>query len=200
MLFEDFLCEKNAAIDEAAYRLITELVTTSVEHCDNSEIKWDQRWISEVVMAAERVIEISMETNVCHPFYSGDDEKPCYLDDCCTKGCPFKKEMDNSGERFIRNVKNDHDKFKSSLMGKSPAEIYNDAFKINFFEEYFNFFVNGAYKEFLHEKVIEWLSSFNRPLETLYSLFLECDLAPSYDWNDMADWLSVMAEEGAAEE
>ena len=98
--FEDFLCDKNSSIDEAAFKLLVALGVPSdaepdelIEGCFDvaAGIKWDQYWISQVVDAAEQVLE-RMGVGYCHPYHVDDDEKPCYLDDSCEKnGCPFRK-------------------------------------------------------------------------------------------------------------
>lgn len=99
-MFEDFLCDKNSDIDEAAFKLLVALgvpldsaIDVLIEEgtAQQHGIEWDQHWISQVVGAAEQVLE-RMGVGYCHPYHVDDDEKPCYLDGGCEKnGCPFKE-------------------------------------------------------------------------------------------------------------
>lgn len=88
--FEDYLCERNDMIDNAAYQLIGVLTAEApggLLECDPAIPDWDMEIIGEVVDAVK---EILMEKvgYTCHPFHS--DEVPCYLtDECDNKYCVF---------------------------------------------------------------------------------------------------------------
>lgn len=77
--FEDYLCERNDTIDNAAYQLIGVLTAedpgASLED-DPATPNWDMAIIGEVVDAVKEII-IEKVGYTCHPFYC--DEVPCYL-------------------------------------------------------------------------------------------------------------------------
>ena len=81
--FEDYLCERNDTIDNAAYQLIGVLTAedpgASLED-DPATPNWDMAIIGEVVDAVKEII-IEKVGYTCHPFYC--DEVPCYLTDEC---------------------------------------------------------------------------------------------------------------------
>ena len=90
--FEDYLCERNDTIDNAAYQLIGVLTAedpgASLED-DPATPNWDMAIIGEVVDAGKEII-IEKVGYTCHPFYC--DEVPCYLtDECDNKHCTLRK-------------------------------------------------------------------------------------------------------------
>ena len=90
--FEDYLCERNDTIDNAAYQLIGVLTAedpgASLED-DPATPNWDMAIIGEVVDAVKEII-IEKVGYTCHPFYC--DEVPCYLtDECDNKHCPLRR-------------------------------------------------------------------------------------------------------------
>ena len=93
MKFENFICNKNDDIDNAAFNLLCTIVTTSEYYNgDCPEIEWNMETIGQLVDYAENLL-IKSGYNTCHPFYEGDEETPCYLgEDCERTDCPFRKE------------------------------------------------------------------------------------------------------------
>lgn len=90
--FEDYLCERNDTIDNAAYQLIGVLTAedpgASLED-DPATPNWDMAIIGEVVDAVKEII-IEKVGYTCHPFYC--DEVPCYLtDECDNNHCPLRR-------------------------------------------------------------------------------------------------------------
>lgn len=54
-------------------------------------IPWNQELIAEVVSCAEAVLE-GLGIYPCHPFYTGEDEQPCYLStDCKKQNCLLRQ-------------------------------------------------------------------------------------------------------------
>lgn len=90
--FEDYLCNRNDAIDNAAYQLICAM--TAQDHNEPKEDDpavpdWNMEIIGEVVDAVKEII-IEKVGYTCHPFYC--DEVPCYLtDECDNKHCPLRR-------------------------------------------------------------------------------------------------------------
>ena len=90
--FEDYLCERNDTIDNAAYQLIGVLTAEYPEGAleyDPATPAWDMAIIGEVVDAVKEII-MEKVGYTCHPFYS--DEVPCYLmDECDNKHCTLRR-------------------------------------------------------------------------------------------------------------
>ena len=74
--FEDYLCNRNDAIDNAAYQLICAM--TAQDHNEPKEDDpavpdWNMEIIGELVDAAEEIIQ-EKAGHTCHPFYSDSEE------------------------------------------------------------------------------------------------------------------------------
>lgn len=81
--FEDYLCNRNDAIDNAAYQLICAM--TAQDHNEPKEDDpavpdWNMEIIGELVDAAEEIIQ-EKAGHTCHPFYC--DSIPCYQTGDC---------------------------------------------------------------------------------------------------------------------
>lgn len=87
--------------------------------------------------------------------------------------------------------------FKESYVsGQSdPKRAYEDFYIIGFYEEYCNLLTSDYLEDRGLEKEISWLSSMDNPLSTLYNIWLDCDGATSYDWDDMIDFICVNCRE-----
>lgn len=80
--FEEFLCEQNDAVDNAAFALAQALAGYSLE--------WNQEYIGEIVDSAEAIL-LECGFHTCHPWYEGEYEVPCYLtNECKNPRCPMK--------------------------------------------------------------------------------------------------------------
>ena len=89
--FEDYLCERNDTIDNAAYQLIGVLTAedpgASLED-DPATPNWDMAIIGEVVDAVKEIIIEKVG-------YHEVDKLPCYLGDRCDNPhCIFKSDPD----------------------------------------------------------------------------------------------------------
>lgn len=90
--FEDFLTSRNDELDNAAYHFMRLMLALPEEEAaEDDPFPWDMQHIGE----AEDCIEAMLKECgllVCHPYYEGDDETPCYKGtDCQRKTCPFKE-------------------------------------------------------------------------------------------------------------
>ena len=97
--FEDYLCERNDTIDNAAYQLIGVLTAedpgASLED-DPATPNWDMAIIGEVVDAVKEII-IEKGGYTCHPFYC--DSIPCYqTGDCKNQYCAFLQTDSKEGD------------------------------------------------------------------------------------------------------
>lgn len=90
--FEDYLCERNDLIDNAAYMLIGVLTAENPDgplEFDPAAPEWDMAIIGEVVDAVKEII-VEKVGYTCHPFYC--DDVPCYLtDECDNKHCTMRR-------------------------------------------------------------------------------------------------------------
>ncbi len=85
-MFESFLADKNDRIDQAAFDLLNALAGVGM---DDEPLEWDMERIGEVIDAAKDALTGVHE--VCHPFYEGDGEIPCYKGtDCANSDCPLR--------------------------------------------------------------------------------------------------------------
>lgn len=97
--FENYLCERNDTIDNAAYQLIGVLTAedpgASLED-DPATPNWDMAIIGELVDAAEEIIQ-EKAGHTCHPFYC--DSIPCYqTGDCKNQYCAFLQTGPKEGD------------------------------------------------------------------------------------------------------
>ena len=97
--FEDYLCNRNDAIDNAAYQLIGVLTAedpgASLED-DPATPNWDMAIIGEVVDAVKEIIQ-EKAGHTCHPFYC--DSIPCYqTGDCKNQYCAFLQTDSKEGD------------------------------------------------------------------------------------------------------
>ena len=97
--FEDYLCNRNDAIDNAAYQLICAM--TAQDHNEPKEDDpavpdWNMEIIGELVDAAEEIIQ-EKAGHTCHPFYC--DRIPCYqTGDCKNQYCAFLQTDSKEGD------------------------------------------------------------------------------------------------------
>ena len=83
--FDDFLTERNDAIDNAFFNALKELSTTALE--------WDMGMIGDLIDCAESIIR-KHGFESCYPYYEcdDDDDVPCPEgEDCQNKNCPYRK-------------------------------------------------------------------------------------------------------------
>lgn len=88
--FDDFICEKCDELDNLAYNLLCAVAAKNNTQTDETDIvPWDMSQIAELEDAAKDILHES-NIPVCHPFYEGDEETPCYQGSSCDKkNCPF---------------------------------------------------------------------------------------------------------------
>lgn len=92
-------------------------------------------------------------------------------------------------------LEKEHDAFEKKELNLSPRQIYNDWYLICFHESYFELLMSDFIDNFAKE-VIEWLASFENPIQTLYDFWLDADDALSLNWDDIKDFIeSVYTEE-----
>lgn len=86
--FDDFLCQKNDLIDNAAFQLLNALMARDAS-CSDEAIEWDMRHIAPVIELVKKYAEENLQHEVCHPWF-GDDEKSCFESgECSNPRCPF---------------------------------------------------------------------------------------------------------------
>ncbi len=86
--FENYLCERNDEIDNAAYNL----ACTLAQMPEGTELEWDMSYIGEIVSETEDILK-NHNIPTCHPSYTSDDntdEIPCPVEHTCgISNCPF---------------------------------------------------------------------------------------------------------------
>ena len=80
--------------------------------------------------------------------------------------------------------------FKSQYEELSPLEVYNDSYKINFFESFKNLLCNDIMNKDINSNLMVWLSEKNNPIDFLYDAYIGSDVEISYAWDDMLDWIA----------
>ena len=92
MRFDNFIDNKNDNIDCAAFDLLGLLASSGPDIPEyDPPVEWDMEIIGNLVDYAEHLLA-EKGIAVCHPFFEGDDETPCYLGkDCKRTNCLFRK-------------------------------------------------------------------------------------------------------------
>lgn len=83
--------------------------------------------------------------------------------------------------------------FRKSFKSMQPVYVYNNFYRITFYEEYYVLLISDFIDNYEH--LVEWLSKFENPLAFLYDEWLSCDGAFSGDWNDMVNFITNIYEE-----
>ena len=83
-------------------------------------------------------------------------------------------------EELIRNVSTEYKNLYKNWMTKTPENLVASAYDINFFQEWHIMLTEDYFYERVNESIVEWLCSFDKPLQALLEIFLECDCPSSY--------------------
>ena len=94
---------------------------------------------------------------------------------------------------FKKNLDREMEEFRRGFNGMQPVDVYNNSYKINFYEEYYMLLGSDFIDEYT--QLIEWLSKFSYPLAFLYGEWLSCNGAFSEDWNDMINFITNVYDE-----
>ena len=91
---------------------------------------------------------------------------------------------------LAEKINREREQFKQEYMNKQPKEVYEDWYKICFYESYYEMLTS----DFTNDRmdIIEWLCNFENPLGFLYEEWLVCDDAFSGSWDDMLGWLDLV--------
>lgn len=88
--FEDFLVERNDALENTAHGLAQLMLSTNGALPDEDEFPWSMEIIGAILEDTAATLK-EKGYHTCWPYYENDDT-PCYvLDDCKHKDCPLKK-------------------------------------------------------------------------------------------------------------
>lgn len=86
--------------------------------------------------------------------------------------------------------------FRKGYDNLPPGHAYDDWYIISFYESYYEMLMSSYIaEESSHEEEITWLSRMEKPLGYLYSVWLDCDPAPNYDWDVMIEWICLIHKE-----
>ena len=89
-------------------------------------------------------------------------------------------------ERLIRRLSDEYEEFRKDELSKSKEEIFDDASKINFYFEVYNYFLECGE---LDEEVTKLLSSKDEPMAFLWDEYLSMDGTSIGTWDDMDEFL-----------
>ena len=89
-------------------------------------------------------------------------------------------------ERLIRRLSDEYEEFRKDELSKSKEEIFDDASRINFYFEVYNYFLECRE---LDEEVTKLLSSKDEPMSFLWDEYLSMDGASIGTWDDMDEFL-----------
>lgn len=99
-------------------------------------------------------------------------------------------------DKFLLNLSKERNSFKQECLGWDASRIYDNWYKIGFFEAYYDLFMSGYAEYDDYRNMYCWLSSFTCPLQFLYSEWLKADGALNHDWDEMLDFVErVMKDE-----
>ena len=96
---------------------------------------------------------------------------------------------------LVEKVHKERDDFRKIHSIMNSMEVYNNWYKIGFFEEYSNLLTSGYIESEYFEDEIRWLCGFENPLHFLYDKWLKCDGAFNYDWDEMLEWIKIIYKE-----
>ena len=85
-------------------------------------------------------------------------------------------------ERLIRRLSDEYEDFREDELSKSKEEIFDDASKINFYFELYNYFLEY---EFLDDDITKFLSDMDYPLCFLWDEYLRMDGCTIGSWEDI---------------
>ena len=92
-------------------------------------------------------------------------------------------------ELLQEKIKKEIERFRDSYSKLDFKKVYNDYYKISFFESYYEMISTNFIDIECFENEIKWLSSKAEPLEFLYDEWLNGDSAFSFNWDKMFDFI-----------
>lgn len=96
---------------------------------------------------------------------------------------------------FKDKIVSEYNSFKREYEHMSPTEVYDDWYKIGFYEEYSTLFLSSTFmKDEYYAPIRQWLDTFEYPILFLYNEWLKQDGAFSHDWNSMIEFMKYLYE------
>lgn len=93
-------------------------------------------------------------------------------------------------EKLCDKIDVEMEDFKSHYAGLTPLAVYNDAYKINFYESFKNLLCNDYVGENEYNvDILSWLADKGSPIGFLHETYMSSDCEMSYDWDDMMEWI-----------
>lgn len=88
--FDDFLCERNDVVDNAAHDLALAMLSANGTAPDEAAFPWSMEIIGAILESTMSILD-EHGYHACWPYHE-NDEIPCHsLDKCKNKDCPFKR-------------------------------------------------------------------------------------------------------------
>ena len=96
-------------------------------------------------------------------------------------------------QNFKNNLNKNFKKFKEEMLLLSKEQLFDEWYKLNFYNSFYEFL--GS--DFVENRIahVPTLLKKNSPLDHLYKIWLECDDAPSGDWDVMLEFVLKNCEE-----
>lgn len=92
-------------------------------------------------------------------------------------------------DKFLLNLSKERNSFKQECLGWDSSRIYDNWYKIGFFEAYYELFLSEYAEYDDYREVYQWLSNLPCPLQFLYSEWLKAGEAMSFNWDNMWDFI-----------
>ena len=90
------------------------------------------------------------------------------------------------GGRLIRKLNDEYEAFRNEELSKTKEEIFDDASKINFYFELYNYFLEY---ELLDEDITKLLSEMDYPLAFLWDEYLGMEGYTIGNWEEIDNFL-----------
>lgn len=103
--------------------------------------------------------------------------------------------MNNLYKKVKEAAQHNFDDVMKAHLQMSPQKILGHIYHLNFVNEWYLFLTSGFNPLILNTELLEWLAGFDKPIDRFYEYFLECDVAPHYDWDVMYEWLVTLKDE-----
>ena len=89
-------------------------------------------------------------------------------------------------ERLIRRLSDEYEDFREDELGKAKEEIFDDASKINFYFELYNYFLEY---DLLDDDITKFLSDMDYPLAFLWDEYLGMEGYTIGNWEEIDNFL-----------
>lgn len=101
----------------------------------------------------------------------------------------------NYSDILTEKINKEREQLKHDYADMKPLQVYDDWYKIGFYESYYEMFMSDFIDIDYQIDIIEWLCGFENPLAFLYSEWLGADGPFSHDWDEMVSFIEEVYQE-----